>query len=155
MNTGQAPEILFNKNGNTIVIALPELLEYDTTEVVLMKSPIKPLEPTTFIFPGVILKALGRAYYVPVNELTLFESASPEAGDVTFQYAGTTHAIPQRELDTYTGLTEVQAREPLRETGTVTVFPGSLLRDRVGRLYYLPPGVLGTFTSFTKAVRDA
>jgi hypothetical protein len=151
--TTKAPEILFDNHGETVVIALPELLEYTVDETVLTQRPIAPAQPTTFIFPGVILKTPDQAYYVPVGDLTLFEAAGSRGG-LSFTQAGTSYSIPQSELDGFTGLTPVLAREPLAASSAqpVTVFPGSLLRDTEGRLYYLPPGAFANLTSFAAAL---
>ncbi len=151
----QAPEILFAHDGESIVIALPELLRYHVTRDVLMKSLIVPLQATTFIFPGVVLSVASAAYFVPAAELVLFEGTAGAGSAVNFTSAGTNYSIPETELAKYTQSAKVHSLEPLGPSDPATAFTGSLLRDRQGNLYYLATGALGSFTSFSTALRGS
>jgi hypothetical protein len=145
------PEVLFPANSATPqAIAIPELLEWSLTESVRMLEPIGASVPA-FIFPGIILTMPHDAIYIPASDLTLLEGERAGEGAVRFTSVGIVHTLTAEQIAGFGHTVDVRLREPLPRGGDAVVCDGCLLRDTGERLYYLPSGVFGTFTSFAEA----
>jgi len=154
VSTEDTPHVLFGaSSASPKEIAVPELLSFEATHDVLMQSPMSADIPA-FIFPGVLLVAQGKVFYISAGDLTLFEGSRDVQDATTFLFGGVEHTLSAKDIEEFQHVSAVRLRDPLPLDSELEVLGGSLLRDTQNRLYYIAPGVFGTFTSFS-TVRSA
>ncbi|WP_017934093.1 hypothetical protein [Nocardioides sp. Iso805N] len=149
----EVPEVIYGASSTApLRIAVPELLDFRASEVVLMREPIAPTVPA-FIFPGIILgRPSGAALFIPASDLPLLEGAGAADDQLSFTYAGASHVLAEAQIAQFGHRVDIRLREALPSTSRLVVHGGSLLRDTRERLYYLPAGAFATLRSITEAL---